>query len=103
SLHLLTYIFTLSLHDALPISATAILWVKTAPTLERIMLGLYKSVLGLAIKTASTFAASAVRRIAPMFPGFSNDSKTIISGFSGRSEEHTSELQSRENIVCRLL
>src|SRR5436309_6611293 len=23
--------------------------------------------------------------------------------FSGRSEEHTSELQSRENLVCRLL
>src|SRR5690606_41608636 len=32
---------------------------------------------------------------------------TTISGeqkfFSGRSEEHTSELQSRENLVCRLL
>src|SRR5690606_40065601 len=25
------------------------------------------------------------------------------TGFSHRSEEHTSELQSRENIVCRLL
>src|SRR5215475_16171380 len=24
-------------------------------------------------------------------------------GFRGRSEEHTSELQSRENLVCRLL
>src|SRR5690606_42056883 len=24
-------------------------------------------------------------------------------GWSGRSEEHTSELQSRENLVCRLL
>src|SRR5690606_12125002 len=27
----------------------------------------------------------------------------IISAFRGRSEEHTSELQSRENLVCRLL
>src|SRR5690554_7621965 len=26
-----------------------------------------------------------------------------ISGFSGRSEEHTSELQSRPHLVCRLL
>src|SRR5690606_18525095 len=27
----------------------------------------------------------------------------MLSGLSGRSEEHTSELQSRENLVCRLL
>src|SRR5690606_41824231 len=26
-----------------------------------------------------------------------------INGFTPRSEEHTSELQSRENLVCRLL
>src|SRR5690606_41532623 len=26
-----------------------------------------------------------------------------LNGFVGRSEEHTSELQSRENLVCRLL
>src|SRR5690606_42018628 len=28
---------------------------------------------------------------------------TEIPGFANRSEEHTSELQSRENLVCRLL
>src|SRR5690606_41468164 len=28
---------------------------------------------------------------------------TGVGGFSERSEEHTSELQSRENLVCRLL
>src|SRR5207302_9919144 len=27
----------------------------------------------------------------------------ILSGLGSRSEEHTSELQSRENLVCRLL
>src|SRR5690606_10910289 len=27
----------------------------------------------------------------------------ITTSFKGRSEEHTSELQSRENLVCRLL
>src|SRR5690606_41617753 len=26
-----------------------------------------------------------------------------VFGYDGRSEEHTSELQSRENLVCRLL
>src|SRR5436309_12213931 len=27
----------------------------------------------------------------------------VVGGVKGRSEEHTSELQSRENLVCRLL
>src|SRR5690606_41970350 len=31
------------------------------------------------------------------------DGETVVSGQAGRSEEHTSELQSRENLVCRLL
>src|SRR5690606_41751714 len=31
------------------------------------------------------------------------DRIVAILGASGRSEEHTSELQSRENLVCRLL
>src|SRR5690606_40919394 len=29
--------------------------------------------------------------------------KTVLLRFAQRSEEHTSELQSRENLVCRLL
>src|SRR5207302_8988589 len=34
-----------------------------------------------------------------------NDIPVLITrtGYTGRSEEHTSELQSRENLVCRLL
>src|SRR6266511_6136742 len=31
------------------------------------------------------------------------DARSIDRGCGGRSEEHTSELQSRENLVCRLL
>ena len=35
---------------------------------------------------------------------FSNTQKVrVFTGYSGRSEEHTSELQSRTNLVCRLL
>src|SRR5690554_6302872 len=64
--------------DVVPV---AMLFVKTQPTLERIMFGLYKSVLGFAIITASTLAASAVRNRAPMFPGFSGASATKINGF----------------------
>src|SRR5690606_41844772 len=32
-----------------------------------------------------------------------NSSATVDAGAKSRSEEHTSELQSRENLVCRLL
>src|SRR6266511_5596619 len=34
---------------------------------------------------------------------YSESSSTIVWNAYPRSEEHTSELQSRENIVCRLL
>lgn len=58
----------------------AIWLVKTQPTLERTKFGLYKSVLGFAIITASTFAASAVRKMAPILPGFSGASAINIKG-----------------------
>src|SRR5256885_10275009 len=61
-----TEIYTLSLHDALPILAS------TAPS------------------TSSCFSPPAFRK------------KTSIR-FNLRSEEHTSELQSPCNLVCRLL
>src|SRR5436309_8396416 len=60
--------YTLSLHDALPISLTN---VKLALTF----------VLGLVLLGAGAGMAA----------------------YDARSEEHTSELQSRENLVCRLL
>src|SRR6266496_650078 len=56
-----TEIYTLSLHDALPISLTA---------------------------------ASASQ---------GNHARTTVPWPGGRSEEHTSELQSRRDLVCRLL
>src|SRR5690606_41363273 len=40
---------------------------------------------------------------APFASSAPNSSKTDVSSSSTRSEEHTSELQSRENLVCRLL
>ena len=59
----------------------AIWLVKTHPTLERMILGLYKSVFGFAKITASRPAASAVLNKAPIFPGFSGASATKMSGF----------------------
>ena len=62
----------------------AVRTVKIPPMLERIRLGLYMSVSGSQTITASTPAASALLRIAPRLPGFSTDSRTTTSGFSGR-------------------
>src|SRR6266567_8803418 len=63
-----TEIYTLSLHDALPISASAMLRTSTSPSDRRL--------------TRTVPSASSLRT---------------------RSEEHTSELQSQSNLVCRLL
>src|SRR5690606_41878210 len=40
---------------------------------------------------------------APQFRLVQEPSSQLLDGTRGRSEEHTSELQSRENLVCRLL
>src|SRR5438046_4481325 len=73
-----THIYTLSLHDALPIS------------LE------------------SRSASSMRRRSFPgprkcCCPANSSSVRGRMRTASGRSEEHTSELQSLTNLVCRLL
>src|SRR2546430_17457862 len=71
-----TEIYTLSLHDALPIY-----WAEFAP-----LTGFFLSSPGAALRCV-------LRR--PMLALWS------LSPF--RSEEHTSELQSQSNLVCRLL
>src|SRR5436305_15217358 len=74
-----TEIYTLSLHDALPIlfGATVVLltgWI------SQVMMA----------RGVSTRGARGILGAAPLVVG-------------GRSEEHTSELQSRPHLVCRLL
>src|SRR2546429_6733515 len=80
-----TEIYTLSLHDALPISAHSPRsscsngtgsWNGSGAAVEG----------RAATRSASSPAARAMRRSS-----------------AGRSEEHTSELQSRLHLVCRLL
>src|SRR5262249_61839586 len=75
-----TYISTLSLHDALPISSAT--RAATAP----------------AAAPGRANIASARGRQAP-----TRGARGSAPGRSGRSEEHTSELQSLTNLVCRLL
>src|SRR5690606_40176692 len=84
-----TEIYTLSLHDALPILAHAI--SSTHPTAPR--------------RTRSPGRRSPCSRscsVTTATPSSRNRSGRS-SARRRRSEEHTSELQSRENLVCRLL
>src|SRR5690606_41621557 len=83
-----TEIYTLSLHDALPISRTFCWEWKSKPAAPR-----SPGRPGTYWKTCSSrpwrpWPCRGPRR--PLRP-------------TRRSEEHTSELQSRENLVCRLL
>src|SRR5690606_39644857 len=79
-----TAIYTLSLHDALPISRTGFSpwgsrWTPRSSRWNR---------------SGST---------GPRVDGRASRSKPPCCWSRTRSEEHTSELQSRENLVCRLL
>src|SRR3712207_7035680 len=76
-----TEIYTLSLHDALPIFPIA-----TPPISADFRSGPARTV-------HRSIAATSSR----IYPGASSDPT------SSRSEEHTSELQSRQYLVCRLL
>src|SRR5688572_33282520 len=78
-----TEIYTLSLHDALPISA------RSGGSLFNIDVWLKKAI-------ENDFVPG---------PRLAASGREIcgVGGLMDRSEEHTSELQSQSNLVCRLL
>src|SRR5690606_41160000 len=78
-----TEIYPLSLHDALPIFH-----------------GVDPECLGLAALGAADHQAGAGLVVDQ---GRADPRTGAVDGVPHRSEEHTSELQSRENLVCRLL
>src|SRR5690606_40660951 len=82
----------LSLHDAFPISCISPPWVYPRPMVPRPG--------GVRQPEADRSAAAAshgLRRQPRTTP------RSTLEPPCPRSEEHTSELQSRENLVCRLL
>src|SRR5690606_41064855 len=88
-------LYPLSLHDALPIYGV----LGTPDVIEDLLLlGALddKVVLGSMNRGG---VEGAVFEFDDRFTAY--DTEAIVS--MGRSEEHTSELQSRENLVCRLL
>src|SRR3712207_7146255 len=81
-----TEIYTLSLHDALPISGDD--WTPTGFPVEFLALGGLGT--GVPVRaTLTDFGPLLLSKVLDL-----NDT---------RSEEHTSELQSRQYLVCRLL
>src|SRR5688572_33185105 len=76
-----TEIYTLSLHDALPIWLFVLVIVRVPAESARMVPWLISA--------------------APELPIWAVSPRNTIPGL--RSEEHTSELQSQSNLVCRLL
>src|SRR5690606_40235543 len=86
-------LYTLSLHDALPILSTG--HTRPLRTSSSSPISILRSFGPSACKSSSVTSDS-------LFSCIPRSSCAIVVG-TGRSEEHTSELQSRENLVCRLL
>src|SRR5690606_41627107 len=91
-------IYTLSLHDALPIWVDA---ARVGDDLDLLLQGQREAVLELAEE------GLGVTELGALHPVAAEDEHgqlgEVVAGEDVRSEEHTSELQSRENLVCRLL
>src|SRR5690606_40760981 len=91
-----TEIYTLSLHDALPISAAA----GGAAALGDVAQG--QDLAGVGVGDVGQVDAECDRVVLGEAGGVRRNHGAVAAD-ARRSEEHTSELQSRENLVCRLL
>src|SRR5205085_11551018 len=93
-------IYTLSLHDALPIwhlAAMTKLGEGTRMLTVNLGTGRGHSVLEMVDAFGKASGRSIPYQIVERRPG------DLAENFADRSEEHTSELQSQSNLVCRLL
>src|SRR5690606_39996891 len=92
-----SFYYTLSLLDALPIWELADAPPAVPGRLKRSLLGFYfrwASIDGM----VNPFGLEVLRN-----PDLLPFERPFVAAHEWRSEEHTSELQSRENLVCRLL
>src|SRR3712207_7483102 len=89
-----TEIYTLSLHDALPICASSPTALASTPSSSA-------SASNSRCSRLSASRVQVVQSAALVFPTLLGSAVLQHSGT--RSEEHTSELQSRQYLVCRLL
>src|SRR5690606_42097185 len=87
-------------------SALAVFFFKAPPTTEIYTLSLHDALPICQRRAASAHKATPIPANLLALVLSPNRVKAAMSGISRerrRSEEHTSELQSRENLVCRLL
>src|SRR5256886_10132707 len=93
-----TEIYTLSLHDALPISRsnafTRTVTSSATGTTRSVVENGVRSVVG---------SADQIQLLDTTQTDYTYGSGATASHARKRSEEHTSELQSQSNLVCRLL
>src|SRR5690606_41949025 len=92
-----TELHTLSLHDALPLSRPRTCRRIRSPCMAESMNDPAPS------PDPDTGAPHAAHENAPGGTDGAGEVEQLARGALERSEEHTSELQSRENVVCRLL
>src|SRR5207244_11700040 len=96
-------LYTLSLHDALPISFQKARsgWRERAASSSNSATAISRwPKLCRNLKRSSSWRLKA--RLAPMFEHFWSNCTPSASLIIERSEEHTSELQSPDHLVCRL-
>src|SRR5439155_26469778 len=97
------YIYTLSLHDALPISAPAQDGGIVVSAEAAAAVGHPEKAVPLSEAELSERVRSPVFRRGVFFPDGATVHPGLLVRALRRSEEHTSELQSRGHLVCRLL
>src|SRR5690606_41095375 len=99
----LARISTLSLHDALPISSDMKAGVAVALKLAATVPDPVRDVTYVFYDCEEVAAElNGLKRVAEEHPDWlAADFAVLMEPTGGRSEEHTSELQSRENLVCR--
>src|SRR5206468_10778728 len=95
-----SHLSTLSLHDALPISG-----IRSSPSTTSTRSGQLSGHGTCAIPESPTLILSFLSRTTIRSAPAVSARRAVASTVTGsaRSEEHTSELQSRSDLVCRLL
>src|SRR5690606_39934604 len=94
--------YTLSLHDALPISAAVEAGTDMA-ALNRLSITVKVKYVNRLDETGNSDFEESFTQFKEFRGEISTQEMTLNQEIVKRSEEHTSELQSRENLVCRLL
>src|SRR5690606_42021060 len=93
-----TVLYTLSLHDALPI------FLASNPRIDAPVKLDLRLIEADQVTTPDLSALDEHSVDGIVFDSFGNPVEYhVLRAHPGRSEEHTSELQSREKLVCRLL